>query len=82
MLPTGVNHRDSSSGAPHHFDSLDSEAGIALGCASAIVALSPRGHPLIVEVGRGAAGISGLLLLVLDTLTNEIPTGILTPLTL
>jgi hypothetical protein len=46
-----------------HFDSLDSKAGIVLGFAGAIVALSPSGSQVLVEVGRGIAAISGLLAL-------------------
>jgi hypothetical protein len=43
-----------------HFDALDAKAGIILGFAGALVALSPSGGPLI-DVGRYAAVASGLL---------------------
>jgi hypothetical protein len=43
-----------------HFDSLDSRAGIVLGFAGAIVALTPSGRHLLVELGRAVAAVSGL----------------------
>jgi hypothetical protein len=46
-----------------HFDALDSKAGIVLGFAGALVALAPGGHNLLVEFGRAAAALSGLLAL-------------------
>jgi hypothetical protein len=45
-----------------HFDALDAKAGIILGFAGALVALSPSGG-LLVNLGRGAAVLSGLLAL-------------------
>ncbi len=38
-----------------HFDSLDSKAGILLGLASALIALSGGGHPIFIGLGRVAA---------------------------
>jgi len=46
-----------------HFDSLDSKAGIVLGFAGAIVALTPGGRQLLVDLGRVAAVVSGMLAL-------------------
>lgn len=45
-----------------HFDALDSKAGIILGFAGALVALSPSGDQVI-DAGRYAAVASGLLAL-------------------
>src|SRR5436305_9352578 len=41
-----------------HFDSLDSKAGILLGLAGALIALSGGGHPILVGCGRAAAVLS------------------------
>jgi hypothetical protein len=43
-----------------HFDALDTKAGILLGFAAALIALSPTG-PLLAHLGRVTAAISGFL---------------------
>lgn len=45
-----------------HFDTLDTKAGITLGFAGAMVALAPTGA-LIVDLGRLAGAVSGILAL-------------------
>jgi hypothetical protein len=45
-----------------HFDALDTKAGILLGFAAALIALSPTGA-LLAHVGRVTAAISGFLAL-------------------
>ena len=42
-----------------HFDSLDSKAGIVLGFAGALVALTPSGFSALVSAGRALAIVSG-----------------------
>jgi hypothetical protein len=49
-------------GQLRHFDGLDTKAGIILGFAGALIALSPAGNVLI-HVGRLAAMASGFLAL-------------------
>jgi hypothetical protein len=44
-----------------HFDSIDAKAGILLGFAGALVALSPIRTDALVEVGRYVAVVSGFL---------------------
>ena len=46
-----------------HFDSLDSKAGIVLGFAGALVALTPGGSPGLANPGRWLAIVSGFLAL-------------------
>ncbi|MGH2710136.1 MAG: hypothetical protein ACRDH9_02900 [Actinomycetota bacterium] len=46
-----------------HFDSLDSKAGIVLGFAGALVALSPPGAGVLINLGRGIGVLAALLAL-------------------
>lgn len=46
-----------------HFDALDSKAGILLGFAGAIIALSPGGEPVLLNLGRTAAVLSSFFAL-------------------
>jgi hypothetical protein len=46
-----------------HFDALDSKAGILLGFAGALVALTPTEDHLLVDVGRMAAVLAAALAL-------------------
>lgn len=46
-----------------HFDSLDSKAGIVLGFAGALVALTPSGSPVLAGAGRWLAIVSGFVAL-------------------
>lgn len=46
-----------------HFEALDSKAGIILGFAGALVALSPGGGPVLLMLGRGVAVVSAFVAL-------------------
>lgn len=46
-----------------HFDALDAKAGILLGFAGALIALSPRGNPVILDLSRGVAVVSAFFAL-------------------
>jgi hypothetical protein len=44
-----------------HFDATDTKAGVILGFAGALVALSPSHHGIFIAAGRWTAVLSGLL---------------------